>query len=32
MTIPWPIRTLAPDQDPLAVRRPTSADPTVTEE
>jgi small conductance mechanosensitive channel len=25
MTIPWPIRTLAPDQDPLRVRRPARA-------
>jgi small conductance mechanosensitive channel len=25
MTIPWPIRTLAPDQDPLRVRRPAPA-------
>jgi small conductance mechanosensitive channel len=26
MTIPWPIRTLAPDQDPLDVRRRVTAD------
>jgi small conductance mechanosensitive channel len=25
MTIPWPIRTLAPDQDPLSVRRRATA-------